>query len=370
MRSPENVSSEDLDALSEQLQEDHDHLLVVGHHPLTDIGCAWLDAHRVVNGEAVVGLLESCPASRAYLCGHIHQEYDRIHNGIRYLATPSTCWQFAPDSDSFGFDDSPPGWRWLELHDDGNYSHGSVQAPMSLDLEDETLKKKYTTESIVVLEGLDPVRRRPGMYTDLTRPNHLIQEVVDNSVDEVLEGFGSQIDVELQPDGTISVSDQGRGMPVDVHPVHKICGIELIMTTLHAGAKFDSESYRFAGGLHGVGVSVVNALSLWLEVEVRQNGNVYFQRFENGISQGPLAITSSVGKKTTGTTITFLPDASFFDSGQVSVSRLRHVLRAKSILCSGLRMNLVMFDGDGKETGGELDLREWLSWLPLREHQG
>ncbi len=114
-----NVSSEDLDALSEQLQEDHDHLLVVGHHPLTDIGCAWLDAHRVVNGEAVVGLLESCPASRAYLCGHIHQEYDRIHNGIRYLATPSTCWQFAPDSDSFGFDDSPPGWRWLELHDDG-----------------------------------------------------------------------------------------------------------------------------------------------------------------------------------------------------------------------------------------------------------
>ena len=224
-----------------------------------------------------------------------------------------------------------------------------MQAPRSLNLEEEGLKKKYTTESIVVLEGLDPVRRRPGMYTDLTRPNHLIQEVVDNSVDEVLEGFGSQIDVELRADGTIVVSDRGRGMPVDIHPVHKISGVELIMTTLHAGAKFDNDSYRFAGGLHGVGVSVVNALSLWLEVEVRQNGNVYSQRFENGESQGPLAITSSVGKKTTGTTITFLPDASFFDSGQVSVARLRHVLRAKAILCSGLTVNLVVHDSDGEK---------------------
>lgn len=113
------VSSEEFEALSMRLQEDHDHLLVVGHHPLADIGCAWLDAHRVANGDAIVGLLESCPATRAYLCGHIHQEYDRTHNGIRYLATPSTCWQFAPNTDSFGFDDSPPGWRWLELHDDG-----------------------------------------------------------------------------------------------------------------------------------------------------------------------------------------------------------------------------------------------------------
>lgn len=218
-----------------------------------------------------------------------------------------------------------------------------------MELEDIGLKKKYTTESIVVLEGLDPVRRRPGMYTDLTRPNHLIQEVVDNSVDEVLEGFGSEIEVELRPDGSVSVADRGRGMPVDIHPVHEISGVELIMTTLHAGAKFDNDSYRFAGGLHGVGVSVVNALSLWLEVEVRQNGNVYGQRFESGVSQGSLAVKSTVGKKTTGTTITFLPDASFFDSGLVSVRRLRHVLRAKAILCSGLTVRLITFDDDGSK---------------------
>lgn len=224
-----------------------------------------------------------------------------------------------------------------------------MQAQGSLEREDKGLIKQYTTESIVVLEGLEPVRRRPGMYTDLTRPNHLIQEVVDNSVDEVLEGFGAQIDVELRHDGTISVSDRGRGMPVDIHPDHEISGVELIMTTLHAGAKFDNDSYRFAGGLHGVGVSVVNALSLWLEVEVRQNGNVYFQRFENGVPQGPLAIIASVAKKTTGTTISFRPDPSFFDTEQVSMSRLRHVLRAKAILCSGLTVNLVTWSSEDQK---------------------
>lgn len=212
------------------------------------------------------------------------------------------------------------------------------------------MSKEYTAESIEVLEGLEPVRRRPGMYTDTLRPNHLIQEVVDNSVDEVLAGFGSVIDVELRPDGSISVSDNGRGMPVDIHPDYHISGVELIMSTLHAGAKFDNESYRFAGGLHGVGVSVVNALSRWLEVEVRQNGNVYFQRYENSVCQGPLRVVASVGKRTTGTVVTFLPDAGFFESDQISLVKLRHVLRAKAILCSGLTVNLSTVTDDGRRS--------------------
>ncbi len=211
------------------------------------------------------------------------------------------------------------------------------------------MSKEYTAESIEVLEGLEPVRRRPGMYTDTQRPNHLIQEVVDNSVDEVLAGFGSLIDVELRPDGSISVADDGRGMPVDVHPEYQMSGVELIMSTLHAGAKFDNESYRFAGGLHGVGVSVVNALSRWLEVEVRQSGNVYFQRFENGVSQGPLRVVASVAKRIAGTVVTFFPDGGFFESEQISLSKLRHVLRAKAILCRGLTVNLTTYGEDGEK---------------------
>ena len=206
------------------------------------------------------------------------------------------------------------------------------------------MSKEYTAESIQVLERLDPVRRRPGMFTDTSRPNHLIQEVVDNSVDEVLAGFGSIIEVELRPDGVVSVSDNGRGMPVDIHPQHHVSGVELIMTTLHAGAKFDSDSYQFAGGLHGVGVSVVNALSHWLEVTVKQGGNVYFQRFENGESRGPLRIIDKTAKKNSGSQVTFLPDSSYFDSERVSVPDLRVLLRAKAILQSGLNVNLTTYD--------------------------
>ncbi len=216
------------------------------------------------------------------------------------------------------------------------------------------MSKEYTAESILVLEGLEPVRRRPGMYTDTARPNHLVQEVVDNSVDEVLEGHATQIDVELRSDGVVSIADDGRGMPVDVHSDYGISGVELIMTTLHTGAKFNNESYRFAGGLHGVGVSVVNALSQWLEVEVRQKGNVYRQRFEHGESQGPLSVEGKVPKKTTGTVVTFLPNSEFFDSGSISVTRLRHVLRAKAILCTGLTVNLVTYD-----SSGERQLETW-----------
>ena len=140
----------------------------------------------------------------------------------------------------------------------------------------------YSSESLQVLSGLEPVRRRPGMYTDTTRPNHLVQEVVDNSVDEALAGFARDIEVTLCADGSIIVIDDGRGMPVDKHPEHGLTGVELILTKLHAGAKFDNDAYAFSGGLHGVGVSVVNALSTWLEVEVKRDGWLHRQRFENG----------------------------------------------------------------------------------------
>ena len=208
------------------------------------------------------------------------------------------------------------------------------------------MTKDYSAASITVLEGLDPVRLRPAMYTDTSRPNHLLQEVVDNCVDEVLAGFATRVDVELLPDGRIQVRDNGRGMPVDEHPVHKISGVELIMTTLHAGAKFDNEAYRFAGGLHGVGVSVVNALSEWLEVDVRQNGLHYHQRFVSGESKNSLSIIGRVAKKDTGTVVTFKPNASFFDTASLSMPRVLHVLRAKAILCEGLTVTLKYWDGN------------------------
>ncbi|MYD45875.1 MAG: DNA topoisomerase IV subunit B [Gammaproteobacteria bacterium] len=208
------------------------------------------------------------------------------------------------------------------------------------------MKQDYSAASITVLEGLDPVRRRPAMYTDTSRPNHLLQEVVDNCVDEVLAGFANRVDVELLPDGKIQVSDNGRGMPVDEHPVHKMSGVELIMTTLHAGAKFDNEAYRFAGGLHGVGVSVVNALSEWMEVEVRQNGLHYQQRFEHGEAKSPLSVIGNVAKRDTGTVVTFKPNASFFDSASLSMPRVLHVLRAKAILCQGLTVSLKHWEGN------------------------
>ena len=204
------------------------------------------------------------------------------------------------------------------------------------------MSKAYSAQSIQVLSGLEPVRRRPGMYTDTSRPNHLVQEVVDNSVDEALNGFGSRIDVTIFSDGSIEVLDDGRGMPVDEHPEHRLSGVELILTKLHAGGKFDHDSYRFAGGLHGVGVSVVNALSKWLVVEVKQNGAVHRQRFEAGEPATALDLVDSVGRRNTGTRIHFLPDAAYFDSVQLSLPALRHLLRAKAVLCPGLAVSLTV----------------------------
>ena len=209
----------------------------------------------------------------------------------------------------------------------------------------------YDAASIEVLAGLDPVRRRPGMYTDTTRPNHLAQEVVDNSVDEAIAGQATRLSVVVHRDESLSVSDDGRGMPVDIHPDEGIPGVELILTRLHAGGKFDSGSYRFAGGLHGVGVSVVNALSRRLEVRVKRDGNEYEMTFEGGEKRGELEAVGPVGRRNTGTTIRFWPDARYFDSPKFSMSRLRHTLRAKAVLCPGLR---VSFE---HEASGERD--EW-----------
>ncbi|NOX49815.1 MAG: DNA topoisomerase IV subunit B [Gammaproteobacteria bacterium] len=216
-------------------------------------------------------------------------------------------------------------------------------------------EKKYSAASLQVLSGLEPVRRRPGMYTDTTRPNHMVQEVVDNSVDEAIAGYAREIEVTLFKDGSVEVIDDGRGMPVDIHPQHKISGVELILTRLHAGAKFDNENYSFSGGLHGVGVSVVNALSLWLEVEVKRDGNLYRQKYKKGEPQGKLKPVGEVGKRNSGTTIRFLPEASYFDSATISVPKLRHLLRAKAVLCSGLRVSLTVED---KENSSETWLYE------------
>ena len=212
------------------------------------------------------------------------------------------------------------------------------------------MAKAYSAESIQVLSGLEPVRMRPGMYTDTTRPNHLVQEVVDNSVDEALAGHATEVEVTLRADGAVEVIDDGRGMPVDTHPEHGLSGVELILTRLHSGGKFDGEHYGFSGGLHGVGVSVVNALSAWLEVEVKREGHVHRQRFAAGEPASALEQVGLVGRRNTGTRIAFLPDAAFFDSPQVAVARLRHVLCAKAVLCRGLRVSLTVERGDSAET--------------------
>ena len=209
---------------------------------------------------------------------------------------------------------------------------------------------RYSAASLQVLTGLEPVRRRPGMYTDTTRPNHLVQEVVDNSVDEALAGHAQNIDVRIFKDGSAEVIDDGRGMPVDIHPEHKISGVELILTKLHAGGKFNNDNYRFSGGLHGVGVSVVNALSEKLQVEVKRDGFVYVQDYRKGEPQGKLKETGVVGKRNTGTRVWFLPEVSFFDSPNISVSRLKHLLRAKAVLCPGLRLSITV---DGRDEENE-----------------
>jgi topoisomerase-4 subunit B len=199
---------------------------------------------------------------------------------------------------------------------------------------------KYNADAIEVLTGLEPVRKRPGMYTDTTRPNHLAQEVIDNSVDEALAGHCSQIDVVLHGDGALSVTDNGRGMPVDLHPEQKLPGVEVILSTLHAGGKFSDKSYQFSGGLHGVGVSVVNALSELLEVTIRRDGNVYTMAFSGGDKTADLKVTGSCGKRNTGTGIRFKPDLQYFDSANFSVPKLSHALRAKAVLCPGLKVTL------------------------------
>ena len=196
----------------------------------------------------------------------------------------------------------------------------------------------YNAESIEVLTGLDPVRKRPGMYTETSRPNHLAQEVIDNSVDEALAGYAKQIDVVIHKDGSLSCTDDGRGMPVDMHPEQKKPGVEVILTTLHSGGKFNSDNYQFSGGLHGVGVSVVNALSKLLEVNIRRNGEVYEMEFKDGEKSKDLKVIDTCGKRNTGTRIRFLPDAGYFDSAKFSLSRMRHVLRAKAVLCPGLKV--------------------------------
>ena len=200
--------------------------------------------------------------------------------------------------------------------------------------------KRYDAADIEVLSGLEPVRRRPGMYTDTTRPNHLAHEVVDNSVDEALAGHCNKIEVVVYKDGSVEVSDDGRGMPVDIHPKEKIPGVELILTRLHAGGKFNKDNYQYSGGLHGVGVSVVNALSRNLEIWIRRNSKEYNLSFAGGRKRGKLEVVGKVGKGNTGTTIRFWPDPQYFDTANISIPRLKHVLKAKAVLCAGLTVKL------------------------------
>jgi len=222
------------------------------------------------------------------------------------------------------------------------------------------MTEQYTAKDIEVLTGLDPVRKRPGMYTDTARPNHLGQEVIDNSVDEALAGHASKIEVVLHKDGSLSVNDNGRGMPTDLHPEKKQPGVEVILTTLHAGGKFSDKNYQFSGGLHGVGVSVVNALSKQLDVVIRRGGKVYQMTFNDGQKASELSVVDSCGKRNTGTTLRFWPDAGYFDSVKFSVPKLKHLLRAKAVLCSGLEVKFT------NESSGESDT--WLFENGLQDY--
>ena len=199
----------------------------------------------------------------------------------------------------------------------------------------------YSAQEITVLKDLEPVQIRPGMYTDTTRPNHLAQEVIDNSVDEALAGFATKVEVILHADQSLEVIDNGRGMPVDIHPTEGVSGVEVILTKLHAGGKFSNKNYEFAGGLHGVGISFVNALSERVDIQVKRNGEVYKIAFENGVKVEELEVVGTCGRRTTGTTVHFKPNPKYFDSKNFSVSRLRHLLRAKAVLCSGLEIKFV-----------------------------
>jgi topoisomerase-4 subunit B len=209
------------------------------------------------------------------------------------------------------------------------------------------MSNAYDASAIEVLTGLEPVQKRPGMYTETTRPNHLAQEVIDNSVDEAVAGHANQVQIILHPDNSLEVIDNGRGMPVDIHPEEGVPGVEVILTRLHAGGKFSNKNYQFSGGLHGVGVSVVNALSTRLEVKIRRNATEYSIAFESGLLVEPLNEIGTVGKRNTGTSVRFWPDEKYFDAAKFLVSRLRHVLRAKAVLCPGLEVTFT--DLSGKE---------------------
>ncbi len=222
------------------------------------------------------------------------------------------------------------------------------------------MSRSYDASDIEVLSGLEPVRKRPGMYTDTSRPNHLAQEVIDNSVDEAVAGHAKSIEVTLFKDGSLEVVDDGRGMPVDIHPQQGVPGVEVILTKLHAGGKFSNKSYRFSGGLHGVGVSVVNALSKHLEVWVRRDGKEYNMAFAGGHKVSDLEVVGKVGRNNTGTRVRFWPDASYFDSARFSTRQLRHVLRAKAVLSPGLKVTF--FD----EKSGEKEA--WVYEDGLRDY--
>ncbi|WP_294911125.1 DNA topoisomerase IV subunit B [uncultured Gilliamella sp.] len=196
----------------------------------------------------------------------------------------------------------------------------------------------YNAVDIEVLKGLDPVRHRPGMYTDTARPNHLGQEVIDNSVDEAIAGHARQVKVTLYEDNSLEVIDDGRGMPVDIHPEEGVPAIELLLCRLHAGGKFSNKNYQFSGGLHGVGISVVNALSKRVEVTVNRDGQVYQIAFENGDKVEDLHVIGTCGRRNTGTKVRFWPDEKYFDSPRFSVPRLTHLLKAKAVLCPGLEI--------------------------------
>lgn len=224
------------------------------------------------------------------------------------------------------------------------------------------MNARYNAADIEVLSGLDPVKRRPGMYTDTTRPNHLAQEVVDNAVDEALAGHARNVDVVLHADGSCEVADDGRGMPVDIHPEEKIPGVELILTRLHAGGKFNNKNYTFSGGLHGVGVSVVNALSTRLDVFIKRDGSEYHMGFANGDRASKLETVGSVGRKNTGTRLRFWPDPKYFDTPKFNLRALKHLLRAKAVLCPGLTVSL--FDeasGERSQWHYEDGLRDYLT---------
>ena len=200
-------------------------------------------------------------------------------------------------------------------------------------------KNTYDSKAIEVLSGLDPVKKRPGMYTDTSCPNHLIQEVLDNSVDEAISGHCTNIKIKIQKDGFINVSDDGRGMPVDIHPEHKLSGVELILCKLHAGAKFSGDEYNFSGGLHGVGVSVVNALSESLQVNIKRDSKEHEMRFSNGDKKNELKVVGDVGLRNTGTSIKFKPNPDYFESDKIKTNELKHLLKAKAVLCPGLTID-------------------------------